>query len=236
MKFGAEPKKAALLGGLLVVAGGVYYYNSQDPDLERARLASAPASRPAAPAPVTAPSAPRQQQPRRSGSAGPRTVQEYRPSLKPRKPEDRPDPATIDPTLRLDLLAKLQDVKMEGGERSLFEFSQAPKPKQPDPPKIIPKPVQDAKDGAAPGADGKPAAPDKAPPPPITLKFYGFIGGPRMPAKKAFFLDGEEILVGTEGELLKKRYKIVRIGLNSVVVEDTQHKHQQTLVLEEQPG
>ena len=37
------------------------------------------------------------------------------------------------------------------------------------------------------------------------------------------------------GELVKKRYKVVRIGVNSVVVEDTQFKnHQQTLVLQQE--
>ena len=39
-----------------------------------------------------------------------------------------------------------------------------------------------------------------------------------------------------EGDLVKNRYKIVRIGVNSVIVEDIQFKSQQTLPLEEQPS
>ena len=40
-----------------------------------------------------------------------------------------------------------------------------------------------------------------------------------------------------KARLVKRRYKIVRIGVNSVVVEDTQFPgSQQTLPLEEQPG
>jgi len=39
--------------------------------------------------------------------------------------------------------------------------------------------------------------------------------------------------VAGEGEVIQKRYKVVRIGVNSAVVEDIEHKHQQTLALEE---
>ncbi|MEK7750697.1 MAG: hypothetical protein AAB654_02185, partial [Acidobacteriota bacterium] len=70
---------------------------------------------------------------------------------------------------------------------------------------------------------------------PITFKFYGYISPARGGAKRAFFLDGEEIHVAGEGEIIKKRYKVVRIGAGSAVVEDTEHQHQQTLPLEEQP-
>jgi hypothetical protein len=53
-------------------------------------------------------------------------------------------------------------------------------------------------------------------------------------SKRAFFLDGEDIVIASEGDVIKKRYKIVRIGVNSAVVEDTQFKsnNQQTLPLE----
>jgi len=55
-------------------------------------------------------------------------------------------------------------------------------------------------------------------------------------AKRVFFLDGDEIVVATEGQLVKNRYKVVRVGINSVVVEDVQFQHEQTLPLEEQAG
>ena len=68
------------------------------------------------------------------------------------------------------------------------------------------------------------------------MKFYGYVTPSRTGAKRAFFLEGEDIHVVNEGDLIKRRYKIIRIGVNSVVVEDTQFKNQQTLPLEEQPG
>ena len=42
--------------------------------------------------------------------------------------------------------------------------------------------------------------------------------------------------MAAEGQLVKSRYKLVRVGINSVVVEDVQFKHQQTLPLEEEKG
>ena len=52
--------------------------------------------------------------------------------------------------------------------------------------------------------------------------------------RRAFFLDGDDILVAGENETVKNRYKIVRIGVNSAVVEDTTNKNQQTLPLIEE--
>ncbi len=80
------------------------------------------------------------------------------------------------------------------------------------------------------------AEPPKPPPPPIPLKFYGFVNPLKAGTKRAFFLEGDEIHVAAEGDIIKKRYKVVRIGVNSAVVEDTQFQHQQTLPLEEQVG
>ena len=150
------------------------------------------------------------------------------------------DRASIDPTLRMDLLEKLQTVKAEGGSRSLFEYSGSPATvaaaKIPEPKAIkisrtFVGPVQPAPVVAA-------VKPPEPPPPPILIKFYGFVSPKNPGNKRAFFLDGEDIIVATEGQLIKNRYKIVRIGVNSAVVEDTQFKnHQQTIPLvEEQTG
>jgi hypothetical protein len=55
--------------------------------------------------------------------------------------------------------------------------------------------------------------------------------------KTAFFLDGDEISVAAEGDTVKKRYRVVRIGVNSVLMEDTESKRQQSLPLtEDLPG
>ena len=62
------------------------------------------------------------------------------------------------------------------------------------------------------------------PPPPLTLpsnvKFYGFgtvpIGTPRL----AFFADEEEVYAVAEGEVLMGRFRILRIGNESVQFEE----------------
>lgn len=237
--LGADPKKTAILAGLSLVAAYLLYNNFRDGS--PGPSVSAPArTQPAVPATKAPASAPAPgPNVRRAVRSDERVTQEFRPSLKPKRPEERVDPATIDPALRLDLLAKLQQVKFEGGHRSLFEFSQPRPPKTPEV-KITPRPgLPGGLPVVTPAAGGpKPngAEPVKPPPPPITFKYFGFISPSKGGAKRAFFLDGEDIFVAGEGETFKQRYRVVRIGVNSAVVEDTQHKHQQTLALEEQPS
>jgi hypothetical protein len=56
------------------------------------------------------------------------------------------------------------------------------------------------------------------------MKYAGFLektGPDGGKAKYAIFLDGNEILAGTEGELLANRFTVVEIGLESVTVSPT---------------
>ncbi|MBI2688856.1 MAG: hypothetical protein HYX27_21340 [Acidobacteria bacterium] len=244
MKLGAEPKKIAVFAGLILLAAVVHFTGGDDRPKSTGKSS---AVTPAAPPPVQTPPV--------SGSAGPRTVtpasakgqagrpnsknrtsQEYKPILRPRRVEDRIDPTSIDPTLRTDLLTQLDKVPIQGGNRPLFDFSTAPPPKAPDPGKIIPQPGT-AKPPVTispikPPTPGSVDAP-KPQAPPIPLKFYGFTS-PRRGVKRAFFLEGEDVFVANEGDLVKKRYKVVRVNLNSVLMEDTEYKQQQTLPLTEQ--
>ncbi len=221
MKLGADRKKVAILAVLLLVAGYFLYTNAfsgatpqSTSPLARARTEVPPEIGRPAPRPEV----------RKAMSS---RTQEFRPSLKPRKPGESVDLSSIDATLRLDLLAKLLDVKVQGGERSLFDFGSTPVAK-PEP-KVIPKPIYTV--ALPPSPPPVPVAP---PPPRIALKFYGYTMPAPQGAKRAFFLDGEEILIGAEGDVLKKRYRVVKIGVNSVVMEDLQNKSEQTLPLEPQ--
>jgi hypothetical protein len=234
MQLGAEPKKIAILVGLLVVAVVVFMMNS---DPSPGTTATATGSAPAAQVPPSntqlATPAAAANRPRGRTSGG-----QFTPRLRPKPGEQRPDPMTIDPTLRLDVLAKLQNVSVEGTRRSIFDFSQPPAPK-PDPTKVVAaaKPVPNPIVPIQPVKPVEQAPPAKPTAPPIPLKFYGYVNpaGQNAGAKRAFFMEGEEIFVAQEGEIVKKRYKIVRIGVNSAVLEDTQFPGtQQTLPLEEQ--
>jgi len=229
MNLGAEPKKIAMLGGLVVVGGYIFYTNVlAGPETETRKTSSRPAAVVSAPPVAGAPNIGRAKTPVRGAS------QEFRPKI-PKRPEDRANPLTTDPSLRLDLLAKVQSVEVEGGSRSLFQFASAP--------------VAAAAQSTTTVAAIKPAArfigplpppppvvpPPPPPPPPITLKFYGYSTPKADGQKRAFFLDGDDIFVAAEGELIKKRYRVVQIGVNSVIMEDMEHKNnRQTLVLQQE--
>ena len=174
-----------------------------------------------------APTAAAPDAPRRGLSS--RSTGEFRPRISNR-PEDKIDPTKVDPTLRLDLLAKVQNVPLEGGERNIFQFGQAPAPPKP----VTPLPKEDKIAINKPPPTPSPPAvpPGPPPPPPINLKYYGFTNVRGENRKKAFFLDGDDILMGWEGETIKSRYKVVHVGVNSVEVEDLQFKNKQTLPLE----
>jgi hypothetical protein len=223
-KVGADPKRIAVLAVLVALAGFAYLYNrNSSGGSESTPVASRV---PAANSSATTPGA--------IGRSSFRVVQqsssstrEFRPSLKPKNV----DTANIDPTLRLDLLAKLKTVSAEAGTRSIFEIAAAPPEeiKVKEPAKIaIARPFM----GPVMAKAAEPPPEPKAPP--IPLKFYGFVNKTKVGDKRAFFLDGEDIVIAGEGDMIKKRYKIVRIGVNSAVVEDTEFKtnNQQTLPLE----
>jgi hypothetical protein len=241
-KLGASRNQVIFLVGLLLVAA--YFQFTGDDGRPPAGNQTPPAGgqrKTAAPAPAVSGSTPVTPAAAKSTPVRPnssrRSTQEFKPVLRPRRIEDRVDPTTIDPTLRTDLLARLGGIQIQGGSRPLFEFSAPPPPKAPDPGKIIPaKPVTVAKPVAVAAAPPPPATsttPVKPSAPPIPLKFYGFTAA-RAGAKRAFFLENEDVFVASEGELVKKRYKVVRVNLNSVVMEDTEYKQQQTLPLTEQ--
>ncbi|MFN7935366.1 MAG: hypothetical protein U0R19_18700 [Bryobacteraceae bacterium] len=248
MNLGAEPKKVAALGALMLLGAYSFYTNVlSDPAVpEQARKStSAPAAAtPGAPVTPAARETARRTEERKMLS-GRQSVGDFKPVVRSGNEKERPDPMKVDPTLRMDLVARLQNVTLSGGQRSLFEISNLP---DPVPSAAAPagtdikipvgKKLLYDRLARAMGPDPKPVPqppPPKPPPPPIPLKFYGY-SSPKTGAKRAFFLEGEEIHVIQEGDTIKKKYRIVKIGLKSVVVEDIEHKHEQTMPLEDPPN
>jgi hypothetical protein len=119
--------------------------------------------------------------------------------------------ASLDPTLRLDLLAATEETQYEGNGRNIF-VSQAeveiPRPLAPGSP--------DGKKGTVVDTWHPPAVP---PPTPIPLKFFGFASKPGE-AKKIFLSEGDDVFVAGEGEIVDRRYKVIRISPNSVEMQD----------------
>jgi len=56
-------------------------------------------------------------------------------------------------------------------------------------------------------------------PPVINLRFYGYSIRPGEPTK-AFLAEGEDFFVGKESDIVNRRYRLLRITNNSVLVED----------------
>ena len=67
-------------------------------------------------------------------------------------------------------------------------------------------------------------------PPPITLKFFGFENEPGEP-RKAFLSQGEDVFIAGEGEIVNRRYRVLRIGPNSVEMEDVLYNNRQNIPL-----
>jgi hypothetical protein len=244
MTLGTINKKTAGLVGTLVLAASYSVYTNF---FENSPGSSSPPPGAAsqrnselnsAVTPVNAPAA-QSRQPRPLANRNSRG-DEFHPVL--RKKNARPDeqqinPNEIDPTLHFELLAKVQEMKLEGGQRNLFQFGASPveaKPLAgPEPviamgkPFIYPQPDRP-----------KPPEPPKVepPPPPPSFKYYG-LATKRIDNKRtAFFLDGEDIILATEGMTVKTRWRVVRIGADSVMLEDMQTKRQQPLGLSEDAG
>jgi hypothetical protein len=249
MTSGTKDKKKLWFLAVLVALAGYMVYsnlfsgpsNSSAPAAKVAArnpadmdsVAQAPGSTPAV-APPMAPDVHRAA----PGTRG--RTEEFRPALRSKRKEEQINPMEVDPTLRTDLLAKVQAVKLEGGQRNLFQFGsvqpvevaklKGPEPKIPLPGTHLmgPMPVPEE-------APKSPTQVTEAPPPPITYKYYGLSTTRINGRKTAFFLDGEEIILATEGMVVKKRYKVVRIGATSVVMEDVDSKKQQTVSYTEEP-
>ena len=107
------------------------------------------------------------------------------------------------PDVHLEQL-KGEHPKPQGAERNLFRVKpKAPPPAPPRPPQ--PPPV----------VTGPPVVPGPPPVAPITLKFIGFVGA--GPDKVAVLSDGIGAPVyGKEGAIILGRYKILKIGEESI--------------------
>ena len=212
LRIGVDPR--ILVGALIVLAALVFWWNSRSSEDETGANGTAVHTNAPSPALTPRPRAPIRRAVSSSERAGTLRL--------------RPIDATrgdVDPTLRLDLLNRLQFVKPEDGGRNLFELGPAPltaeqKALLANAPKVTPKPLPGASTAAANGPQ----------PLDIPLKYYGFVrNGDGGAANRGLFLDGDNVLVASEGELVKQRYLVVELKESGARLEDVQRKQGQTL-------
>ena len=123
---------------------------------------------------------------------------------------------SLDPSLRYDWLRISEDTKYAGRGRNIFRA-------QID----MPRPV---KNGSTDHAQAPPQPTGPPPPPPINLKFFGFASKPGEP-KKIFLSQGEDVFIAGEGEIVDRRYRILRISPMAVEVEDVLNNNRQSIPL-----
>lgn len=130
--------------------------------------------------------------------------------------------------VRLDRLGQERREPQESG-RDPFGFRAAPPPAPPPPP---PPPVNaGGMPGASAGGATEPGQPPPPPPPPpITLKFIGIVTREAKP-KVAVLSDGKFVFHGREGDIIEGRYRVVRIGEESVQMEYVDGRGRQTIRL-----
>ena len=123
---------------------------------------------------------------------------------------------SLDPELRYDWLQASENTKYQGNGRNIFRAQEIVIPKPAAPPTKTPPPP--------------PVDPGPPPPPPINLKFFGFANRPGE-AKKVFLEQGEDIFVASEGDIVNRRYKVLKIAPTSVEVEDVLNNNRQSIPL-----
>ena len=79
---------------------------------------------------------------------------------------------------------------------------------------------------------GPPVPEAPPPPPPISLKFIGTVAPSSAPAGKiAVLSDGKFVFYGREGDIIEGRYRLVKIGEESLQIEYVDGRGRQTLRL-----
>jgi hypothetical protein len=129
--------------------------------------------------------------------------------------------AQLDPTLKMGPMLAAEHLVYNGSGRNIFSASSVPidipkpvasaRPKTPTPPVYVPPP-------------GPP------PPPPIDLKFFG-TSTAASGKRQAFLLHGQDVFLAFDGDIVQRRYRVITVSANSVIVEDMANNNRQTLPL-----
>jgi len=211
MKSGAENRKKTIIAGVMGMIGLiclVYIYNvlfggsdTPPPTTSTPVVATAPASN----------SSSQNAKPSMPGGSAPGVDAIKLASTS----------SSLDPTLDEAAMLRTESLVYSGTGRNIFSATYTPPPAEVVKPKFNPRPLPPP----PPVVQGPPPIP---PPPPINLKFFGTAN--RKSGKlQAFLLQGEDVYLAQEGDIVARKYKIVSISANSIQVTDLQNNNTQTL-------
>ena len=121
---------------------------------------------------------------------------------------------SLDPTLHYAQLELTENERYMGSGRNIFRSEREHVPKQTPPVRaqVPPSPIPQASESR------------------IPLRFFGFVSMLDIP-RKAFLGVGDAVFVAREGEVVDRRYRVVKIDANSVEVEDLIEHSKHTLSL-----
>jgi hypothetical protein len=132
----------------------------------------------------------------------------------------------LPPVPRIDL-ARIDAPRprSEAGRRDLFAFGAArePEPDEAAPAEVVKTPTPaGAPGGLAGGVPGGTVAAGPSTPslPPLNLKYIGSVENKAGVKVAVLMTDRKEVLTGQAGQVVANRYRIARIGLESVDLED----------------
>jgi hypothetical protein len=128
----------------------------------------------------------------------------------------------LPPVPRIDL-ARIDGrrPRSEAGRRDLFAFGSArePEPDEAAPAEVVktPTPVGGPGEPAGGAVGAGPSTPSL---PPLNLKYIGSVENKAGVKVAVLMTDRKEVLTGQAGQVVANRYRIARIGLESVDLED----------------
>jgi len=126
--------------------------------------------------------------------------------------------------VRLDALTRARP-ELQPGSRNPFRFRAAAPP---DPGRSM---VTRPNTGVSPAPMAPPVPMGPPPPPPIALKFIGVVEQAPSRLKLAVLSDGRNVFYGKEGDTIEGRYRIERIGIESIEMAYIDGRGRQTLRL-----
>jgi hypothetical protein len=201
-----QQKKGAVIGAFVLVAVAILYYDFRDDSPPRP-IAPAVVSAPVKAAPAAKTGAAVAVPPGRSSGTAAKNL--------------GTTSAQLDPTLRMEAMLVTESLVYSGSGRNIFSATSVPLD--------IPKPIAPVRPKPGPPPP-PPPPPGPPPPPPIDLKFFGTAtdaGGKRQ----AFLLHGDDVFLASDGDIVQRKYKVISISANSILVEDMANNNRQTLPL-----
>lgn len=124
--------------------------------------------------------------------------------------------AVEDPDLRIARLEEIQKVVYPGVHRNIFSFELPPRP--------VVKPQTEQP------IVQQPTGPDVLV---LPFKFFGYAADSGSGKRRAFFTNGDDVYIASEGEIVLTRFRVLRIGNTTSDLEEISTGRRTTLTIDE---